>query len=282
MEQIESLERYRALLRQTRGEHGKTDSNCYLMEAQVKNSIGQGRLFFQSYSGGVMILVDELNYYTAYYLWEQGKAFEDLRQDKPLLLCEYDSAGRRRDYIRTIEEKLGAVGFSLQKISEMAVLDTGRCAENPARDDHEERLRARGLKILECTQADMRDEVVSLWDRTFSITDIVLDDRAFLQNEGMTVFCIVNDCREVVSTGMMVFQGNSCQFRHQVTLPRYRHQGLGEILEWVRIRIAQEKGAREIAVFINEDNVASWRLHEKTGFRHSGKTSRQYILNSYK
>ena len=280
MELIETVEGYRALLRETREKLGKTDTNCFLMETQVKSYIQQGRLFCKHFSDGILMLVDELNFYSSYYLWKPGAPFADIKMDRPLLLCEYDSNGRRLDYIHAMEEKLLGCGFSLLKVSEMAVLDTNLYANKKGQREYVERLASEGLKILECRDETLQDKIISLWDRTFSATDIVLDDRAFLQNERMSVHCIVNDSDDVVSVGAMYYQGNGCQFRHVVTAPQYRHRGLGEALAAFRIEKALENGVKEINVFINEDNIASWRLHEKSGFRHSGKTSRQYVRNS--
>lgn len=283
MVRIESVEEYRALIREMRNKQRKTESNCFLMEEQIKKYIQQGRFFCQSYTEGILFLVDELNFYTAYYLWNQGAAFEDFRQDKPLMLCEYDSSGRRKDYIHAIETKLFGSGFSLLKISEMAVLNTIHLsADEIALDRYKKAIRSFGLEIIECKETELKDKIISLWDRSLHVTDIVLDDRVFLQNDQMTVICLVDKNREVAATGSLYYQGKTCQFRHQVTAAQYRRMGLGEALEKVQVRRACEDGIKEISVFINEDNVASWRLHEKVGFQRSGKTSRQYVLDSIK
>ncbi len=276
MKKILSLQEYQSLLNSNKQAHGAVDTNCFLMSSSFAPYVDAGRLYYEQYDQGVVVYIDEGDYYNLYYYLEKDAAFPKIHQEKPILIEEIDSRGTREAYLQELEPRLQTAGFSLYRVNEQFEKKLSAEDPEPAYRKMLDALQVQHLSITRCTDKAMAAEVIRLWESELELSDVPAAHRQFLE-KGDTVYCIVNEKGQVVSTYWWARAGRRAyEARHIVTHPEYLRKGLGKTLMLACFMDVKAQGVDTIITWISDQNTRSIALHEKMGFRKNGRHSRQY------
>ena len=278
MKKIETLTEYKELLRQNKANRTKMDTNCFLMSNAVEKLIDKGCLYAVEYSQGLIVFVDEGNYFNVYYFWESGIPLPDLKQDKPVLIEELNNKGTRDAYLEKFEPLLIQAGFSLFKHNLQVEANLKEC-EQELRNKFEEkksRLEAQGFKLEPCTDDACMKDVVALWESALELTDIPQDHKVL--NPEDKVFCIFDSENTLAAAKWWHHSGKTSEGRHVVTNKAFERRGLGSTIQLAWLVDALDNGVQRHMTWIADTNTPSLEMHKRAGFLCNGRTSKQYIL----
>ena len=281
MEQIRSVEEYKALVRENKQQQGKVRSNCFLMSSSLDQPIRDGQLFFERFADGLVVYSDEGRYYNSYYYWKMDKALEDIRKNKPVLMEELDSGREAQEADEKKTAFLLDAGFSLYRTNyqldrtvKSDIQKTGALLE-----DYLQQAENRGMTVAPCRDEMQAAQVVSLWEQALEPTDVPWRHRRFMDYPEDTVYCVTDSEKTTAAAYWWGASGKKTwEGRHVVVRPDCFRQGLGTLLLQLCYEKALQAGVEKISTWICDENQRSLRLHEKNGFQRNGRTSRQYIL----
>lgn len=277
MELVKEISEYKELIRWNKGRLGKVDSNCFLMTKSIGVFIDEQRLYVQKYENGIVLYVDEGNYYNAYYFWKPEAEFADLSKEKPVLIEELDNNGARESYLSSHEQRMIESGFELFKTNlqlERALSDEG--AElGKELEERTVKLQNMGLSLSFCDSQKTLEKVLSLWDSALDIADIPQDHK--VMSEDAPILCVFDD-EKLAAVSWWQHSKSISESRHIVTDPDYYKRGLAStmLIMWMDDAIKNNVG--KCLTWISDHNFRSLSMYEKLGFTRNGKISKQYIL----
>lgn len=282
MKHISDIGEYRELIEGCK-KFKKTRSNCFLVPGTVERYIQDGRLLYEEDDGGLIIYVDEERYFTGYYIWNIERDFPKIwsSNEKPVCIEELDVNSRRSAEISMIGNELAKQGLKAELINNGISMDLTLNKESIQKNFEVglNRLSARGLRFTLCQEQHV-EQVINLWENFLAVTDVPYDHLKFMDHKDGKVFCVINERNEVCCAAWWRDVKTSREGRHVVTDPRYYRQGLGQTIINAWLVDACNNGKRIARSWVNAENVKSDKMHEKIGFVHDGRTSRQFILNA--
>ena len=279
MERLTSTEEYKTLIKTIKTRFGKVDTNCILMSGSMEPYIREERLYVRHYPNGIVLYVDEGEYYEAYYFWNPAAPLGDLRADKSISVVEANNAGKRDEYIARMEKKLQEAGFVFFKVTTQLELSVPAVweREEQAFLRQKDELSAGGFQLLSPVPSELAAPVVELWERELDAMDIPVDHKTFLDRPEDRTACVVQN-GQLAAAYWWRLGRTSAEGRHIVTNPGFTRRGLASLLLRFCIgTMAQDRFSRLIT-YVSDDNTSSLKLHEKVGFRANGKTNKQFIL----
>lgn len=279
MRKIQTLSEYKEILRQNKSKRCHVATNCYLMAGAMEEYIIKGCLFAAEYDDGLIIFIDEGNYFNLYYFWESGMPLPNLKQDKPVMIEELNNNGSRDDYLSQFEQLLFQAGFSLYKhnLQVVAILKDGEQDRYISiYEEKKKRLKAQGFRIEPCMNEACMKQVVSLWESALDSTDIPQSHKIF--NPDNRVFCIFDSENKLCAAKWWHIGGKTSEGRHVVTNKEFERKGLGSTIQLAWITDGFNFGVERYMTWISDTNEASLAMHKKAGFLCNGRSSKQYIL----
>lgn len=275
MRKVNSLEEYKAIIKDNKTKHKHIDTNSFLMKKDIEEMIEAGSFYVEAYSSGIAFFSDEGTYYKCYYHVESEMEFPLMLPDKPVVIDELDKEGRRSAHISRSEVKFHQKGFSYYRTNRQ--YEKALCSRTSA---EKELSGAFHMVFVTASkderQMDCMQQSVMLWDQNLELADIEKSHRTL--KEGSGIVCITSPDKRVVSTEWFHNEGGRSEGRHTVTDPEFRGCGFAKALLYEWCSRAYEAGMKKAVTWIAEDNARSVRLHKSVGFMETGTVCRQYIL----
>lgn len=113
MEQFKEYGSYYKFINQIIKDNSPIITNCYLYQDKIQKLIMQGRFYYEKVDGGVMLYVDEKEYYQAYYYLNVDKELHITCKEKDIVLKNIYMEGKKNIKLLHLEEKIKASGFYL-------------------------------------------------------------------------------------------------------------------------------------------------------------------------
>jgi len=265
---------------------GPLNSNCLLPKRTIAEALLRGRVFLRHTESGLAVYAEEGDpapFADLYYFLADGEALPDLSIDRPVLLEELDSNGRRAAYLDAMLPKLTAAGFSL--IAENVLVEIGSAFGEEAAEGlaaAEAGYAERGYRVELDPTGDAREAAFALWRAHLKPTDLPPWHFAVDPEQGMHLVCLLDAHGEVAGVNWWMVKEQVCEIRHTVTRPDCLRQGIGSFLIRYALQNAAKTGIRSAYTFIDVNNLRSLAMYEKIGFVRTGKISRQYLLPARK
>lgn len=281
MYKIKEFSQYKKIISENKRKCINLQTNCLMLADSIKHYLEEERLYYEEYADGLIIYVDEMRYYTAYYFWEKECPFPDFSTEKKICIEEVDVKNRREDDLKILSSKLAQKGFAAKAVNNEIVMDLKlhkeTLLEQVNRDLQE--LEKQGLRFTFCQERHI-EQVISLWENALVPTDLPYDHLKFWKCEAAKVLCIVNKDDVVCCVTWWRDDKGTREGRHIVTNPLFYRRGLGSIMLHAWLADAAKCDLLKARSWVAADNIKSDAMHKKAGFIYSGKTCVQYILNS--
>ena len=278
---VTSAEKCRALIRENSARHGTCNSNCLLIGGKILDAIPKGRLFYRTFSHGLVLYRDEGNYYEASYFWKKNQPLDDLRADKDISVIEISTNNRQDAYPAQLKPNLEAAGFERFRRTlqfELNVPEAWKTLE-PAYIEQLARAEANGFILRDPVPPELRKAVADLWESRLDAMTVSLSQKECLiaGTSGHAV-CLTAPDGTVSSSYWWQTARTSAEGWHIVTHPSFAQQGLAILLLMHAVKKLNDNGIRRLITYIGDDNFKSINLHREIGFTGNGRTAVQFIL----
>lgn len=115
MEQLKELSTYFQLVNKVHKENTSICTNCYLYPDKVERLVSQERLYCERTNAGVIFLVDEKEYFEAYYVLSTDKEWNISQKDKDVVVNNIYLKDKKNRKLILLEDSLKKAGFRLQE-----------------------------------------------------------------------------------------------------------------------------------------------------------------------
>jgi GNAT superfamily N-acetyltransferase len=276
MDRLKDLNQLEDLLSEERKKHKPLYTNCMLFSGVLEKYIEKGRLSYEQYDDGIVLLYDAGYYFSLYYHICPNRGIEYKKHEKPIVIDFQDSEKRRNKQHEIMIPYWEKAGFSFNTRSNRMIVeydeDSLKALVNAhkteytvitARPEHYERI----LELL----FDAFDPVKNLFHSRADLLEEM--DAGEFQ-------CILDDAGEVMCALQSSVTDGVFNMHHVVVDPKHR----GKNLSWHLRKDATEKafmqGFRKREGWTIEGNTAGIAAAQKIGLVFDGRFITQYILRA--
>ena len=278
MKIINDYKQFKDIYSQAKEKLGRLNSNCLLPSRTLPEAISNGNVFYNEYQSGFIIFTTEdapFGFYKAYYFLSDMDNFPLIKTNKPVLLEELDSNGKREVYLRQFQPKLNAGGFKMYAENYLFEIDLDESILRNC-DTYMEKLHTHNLCFKTDSTINYSEDVRELWKQYLKPTDVPESHMLFSKN-GVHLICVLTKENEICGVNWWHCSNSVCEIRHTVTRPDHYREGIGTFMILSALEYAYHDGCKSAFTFIDAENIKSIRMYEKIGFRKSGKISRQFV-----
>lgn len=115
MEKLKEIGTYFQLVNQVHKDNTAIFTNCYLYPKKIEKLISQGRFCYEEINAGVIFLVDEKEYYEAYYVLCSNKEWSLKPKDKDIVINNIYMKDKKSEKLKLLEKQLEKNGFLLKE-----------------------------------------------------------------------------------------------------------------------------------------------------------------------
>ena len=272
MKPVESLDQYKALVKETKAQHPGTLTNSIQLAASMAPYIDEKRLFFAEWPQGIAFFLDERTWYEVTFFWDPAEAPADFRQEKPVIASTYPRGGEP-GAVGAFLEQAGFRKYRTNMQIEMALTPDKDVTE--AVGDKIRQAEEQGFTFRYCEDDALMERVLELWDTNLELGDIPVDHRR--RHPSDKTLCVFHGEKLAAVNWWRNTKGSS-EVRHTVTHPDYYHRGLASAMLIFWCRDAARSGCKKAIGWIDDTNIRSFGLYGKAGFTVNGRCSVQYVL----
>ena len=282
MQQVQSLEEYRSLVKKVKSEHKAVSSNCFMFPDAVQRFIDLGRFYAEEMNAGVFFYSDEENYYQAYYYLDPEAELTLAPKDKPVVVQHLYAAGAKKDKLVKTEEQLSRAGFVFDNRMRQVTVDpeTGIQKTQALGRFVRKMLADKGFRFCAATE-DMIPQIEELQRITpeipyDQIPYFTVDEFNEDAKNGFITVILDRDDR-VCAVRRAYLDGNTIH-GWVIVKPEFKSiNGMGLALSEISMHLAKEKHYK-ICGWIDEENVASQKYHAKIGYTYLDKYTERWVL----
>ena len=244
-------------------------SNFSLSIAALKEKIEKGNVQLQYTENFLCVLVEKESHYDFYYHRYPDSGFDKsaLPTDKPVLLCEA--------YVRDSEHMAEDVlywekqGFKFYKRA-------GRTVKK-LQGELEKSEKSECIQFLKPEDAGLVRAYMQEWFD--AIADQIPSGEELLKAaEGNQIFAIYESDKQLKGFVYFTEEKNYVTLMHIGVNPDFRRQGIGSMLLNHLTNLCVQQGKKRVYAWINDDNLASRKMHEQNGYVSDGKIVNKMII----
>jgi GNAT superfamily N-acetyltransferase len=276
MNKLKTLSQLEDLLSAERKIHKPLYTNCMLFSGTLEDYISKGKLYYEQYDDGVVLLYDAGYYYSLYYYICPNRGIRYKKHEKPIVIDFHDSDQRHNKQHDTMIPYWEKAGFSFNTRSMRMIVeydeDSLYALVNahkteyeviPARPEHYERI----LELL----FDAFDPVKNLFHSREDLLEEM--DAGEFQ-------CIIDEDGEVMCALQSFVEDGICYMHHVVVDPKHRGKNLSWHLRKYATEKAFRKGIKKREGWTIEGNTAGIIAAQKIGLQFDGRFITQYIMGA--
>ena len=279
MNPVESMEQYKELKASAKKRCPGLVSNCFLSGSGVKGIFERQGLLYEEVPQGLILYTDEGPFYRVFYYLDPNQDLPDMHQDKPVIIEEPDSNGRREEYLTAFFEKLENNGWE-RVARNIQVFGSLTEHADQIRAEYQaaiENLNSQGLKIIDCPPRHAQ-RVLAMWEESLQITDVPKEHKEFMNDPDQHVICVVTEDDFVCGVLWWRLRSGTCEYRHVVTDAGYYRRGIGSTLILHTMVEVLNRNCRGLSGPIDDRNYRSIAMCKKVGVVENGRTMVQYSL----
>lgn len=283
MKKVENIDEYFTVVNWKRKENKATFTNCYLYQDEVQRLITKEKIFYEKVDGGILIYVDEMEYYQMYYYINVEAAWKIERKDKDIVIKNIYIEGRKNKKLALFEGKIQEFGFYLldrlgQIECDMQILQKKMEELYPS---------AKNLFIQNgFTLIEPNLEIISQI-RSFqkNIEEIPIyqipyfDDEDFITfGKKKQIFCVLDKNGQLGA--IKVFLEEKATYGYVAIKEEYqRWYGIAPVMSHLSMNYAKERKIKLLG-WIADTNIKSIKYHMKIGYHWTGRYTDEWILKA--
>lgn len=283
MERLESLEKYRELLREAKQRGFTQFTNNYLNTDAAKRYIRLDRMEYELDGSGLYIYTDEGPFYQLNIQCGGGN-IKPQGRDKPILVRNVFRESNKSAAQQEVECQLQSLGFSFYDES-VQILARPLAAKEDilTKLERSERFLARfGLKILYADSSRLED-IVRLRDNTPELKPyhFLYETMEEMQQAAEKGYfrCVVNAQDEICAAQRFRVAGNAIQGDWLAVRPEYKEKyGIGAAMAYHSYAYAIEHNIKNYFGWVVRDNTKSIRYHQSIGYEVMDKVADEWVL----
>lgn len=282
MNKVTDYSEFQFLYKENKKRFSKIDTNCLFPGKIIRDSIANGQLFYRSFPEGLVLYIDEINLYRAYYFLDAECQLPDMSADKIILIEELDDQERRKEYLDKFRNKLETAGFFQESCNYQLEVDLLKNRDLICENYKNAftRINISGLLTTCEPNADQNEQILQLWKNSLKQTDVPISHTNFYNDNEQHVICVTDPQGNVCGVNWWTFRGNCVEIRHTVTHPNYYHKGIGNFIMSFVLNTALNEGVVIGMTYVEEQNYRSFGMMHKAGLKENGRVSYQFLLEN--
>lgn len=284
MERVSDIIQYKQLLKETKKQYGRLQTNCFLFAPDIQKYIDQQRLFFETGDQGIFFFVDEKKFYQTYYhVSTEMERLDIAATDKPMLIRTIYMKDAKTEAQKKIDRLITAAGFHLLDTTthEYVVAEDNLAEMGAMYERMEQRLERYGLELLVAKERHL-DQMLTLRDnepelKVFHIPYQTREEELEAIHEGRYA-CIVNQEGEVCAARKVEEVSGNLYGAWFCVKESYKNKyGLGVVMTGFEMKYAKDHHLPRVYGWIANDNVGSWTYHKRLGVQLTGKVADEWV-----
>lgn len=285
MQILETIDDYKALLKNARKDLGKLHTNCFLFTPDVKKYIRQKRAYYLLNENGFFLFIDEERYYTLYYhiSLNSGK-LHIKRADKPILIRTLYQKDKKSAAQEQVDELLLGAGFELLDSTTKVWTDVKENLGKMGKiyDRTEEVIKRYGLRVV-IAEEEHLDEILELRDSTPELKMYHIPyqtrEEEIQEIKNRHFACIIDKDGHVCAARKIEEDRANLYSPWFCVKKEYRDKyGLGIVMTGYEMKYAQDHGLSKVYGWIANDNTGSWNYHLRLGVNVTSKVADEWVL----
>lgn len=283
MERLESWEKYKELLKESKQRGFSRFINNYLSMDAVMRYLGLGRMEYVLDESGLYIYTDEGLFYRLYIQCGEN-GIKPQGRDKPVLVRNVYWEGDKSAAQQEVEEQLQRQGFSPYSGSAQILATPLEDRENVLEKlrKAERFLERFGLTITYADSSQIED-IFRLRDgetelKPYHFPYETMEERQQAVQKGY-FRCVVNDHNELCAAQQFSVERNGIQGNWLAVKREYKEKyGIGAAMAYHSFAYAIAHNVRNYFGWLEKDNEKSLRYHQSIGYRLTGKVAEDWIM----
>lgn len=271
---LKNAEHLSKLQKEEKKKHKPLITNCYLFPDQINRYTDDGRISYEIYDDGIILLCDMGYYYNLYYFVKPDKGIKFEKREKPVVVEFHDSEQRhnkQNDVMIPYWENAGFrhnttvrrmfCEYTEESLDELVNAHPTEFEVIVAQEPHFERI----FELL----FEAFDPVENLFDSKEDLRESMKNGE-FL--------CIVDENNEVMCALQSSITGNEVNMHHVVVDRNHRGKNLSWHLRKTATQQAWDLGIKKRVGWVVDGNDAGIISAKKIGLEFDGRFTIQYIL----
>ncbi|MCM1568120.1 MAG: GNAT family N-acetyltransferase [Roseburia sp.] len=281
MFRVDTYDRYKEYIIETKSRVGKTVSNDYMFREQVERYIGLGRLYVEEVEAGCLFYSDEDTHYRCYFYLNPSLNMKVCKKDK-LVLAQviYPNARTNGELTGLLENggfRLSGVMDYIQNHPETAMEKLKKPMKAVEKLFEQNKLHYRTLE-----QAQL-SEFVSLQGEIQNIPYYELayyTEEEYLQMiEKGWLLCVVNEKHEICAVRQFECQNKMLHSWYAIKESYQKEYGIAIMFMYHSFKYALENGVKKIYGWVRRDNRESIKFHKKLGFEWTDRMMEEWTVD---
>lgn len=273
MDKFIDIEQYNGLINNAKKEYKPVVTNCYIYSSEIEKYIRQGRFLYEKHVGGLLIYIDEVTYYRAYYYWNVDYALEIDKKDKCVAVTHIYNEGKSEKLIQ-MEGKLLKAGFHMGDLMDYMQAERYLYKKNlemylpmAERIFHDAGLEVKVPTIemihqIRNCQAQM--ETIPYYEIPY-----MSDEEMYRAGQEGKMTCVINKEGKVCAVWAILFPNSTHGWVG--ILREYRKFSGIAIIQRKDPLLYAEKNNLNMTTAISEANEQSMKFHIRLGYRPTGR-----------
>jgi GNAT superfamily N-acetyltransferase len=277
MDRISDTNQIEALLSAERKKHKPLYTNCMLFSGALDEYASKGRLYYEQYDDGIVLLYDAGYYFSMYYHISPNTGIRFERHEKPVVIDFQDSVQRHHKQYDVMIPYWENAGFSFNAKLMRMIAEYDEHALNALIHSHKTE-----YEVITARPEHYEPILCLLFDAFDPVKNLLHSREDLLEEMDAGEFqCIVDEDGEVMCALQSSVKDGVFHMHHVVVDPKHR----GKNLSWHLRKDATEKafkqGVRKREGWTVEGNTAGIIAAEKIGLKFDGRFITQYIMEAH-
>ncbi len=280
---ISDMDLYFGLVNHANKKNAKAYTNCYLFKDKIDDYMQHGRLFYEEADGGLILYVDEMEYYQAYLYMDLAADWLILPKDKDVVIKLLYQGEQKPSKLLEAEQKLEKSGFVYLDTLRQVTGDKEKIRHTVEKlyDGVVSRLHERGFRIT-VPDKDLIPQIREINRNTGEVPfwqiPYFTDEELIAMGKEGRAMCIVDDKHELCAIRFLIEKNTS--YGYMVIKEAYRKKyGMAVIGSYYALQY-MEKMNLNLLGWIVVNNEESVKYNMRLGYQWGNRYTDEWMLRA--